>query len=55
MLLSEVAKALCGAACCYKNGAVRTCIKSHGRPVCSCSHCAPGAGRGIDCALSEKK
>ena len=31
--LSEVAKALCGA--------VGTCIKSQGRPVGSCSRCAP--------------
>ena len=26
--ISEVAKALCGAACCYKNGVVGTCIES---------------------------
>ena len=45
--LSEVAKALCGA--------VGTCIKSQGRPVCSCSRSAPGAGGRIDCALSGKK
>ena len=45
--LSEVAKALCGA--------VGTCIKSQGRPVCSCSRCAPGARGGIDCALLGKK
>ena len=32
-----------------------TCIKSQGRPVCSCSHCVPGAGGGIGCALSGKK
>ena len=31
--LNEVAKALCGAAC----------VKSQGRPVCSCSRCAPRA------------
>ena len=37
---SAVAKALCGAACCYKNCAVSTCFKSQGRPVCSCSRCA---------------
>ena len=35
--------------------AVDTCIKSQRRPVCSCSRCAPGAGDGIDCALSGKK
>ena len=45
--LSEGAKALCGA--------VGICIKSQGRPVCSCSCCAPGAGGSIGCALSEKK
>ena len=45
--LSEVAKALCGT--------VGTCIKSQERLVCSCSRCAPGAGGGIDCALSGKK
>ena len=43
----EVLKALCGA--------VDTCINSQGRPVYSCSCCAPGVGGGIDCALSEKK
>ena len=42
--LDGVAKALCGA--------VGTCIKSHGRPVCTCSRCAPGAGGDIACALS---
>ena len=46
----EVAKTLCDAAC-----AVSTLIKSQGRPVCSCSRCAPGVGGGIDCALSEKR
>ena len=45
--LSEVAKVLCGA--------VGTYIKSQGRPVSSCSRCAPGAGGGIGCALSGKK
>ena len=45
--LSEVAKALCGT--------VGTCIKSQGRPVCSCSRCTPGAGGGIGCVLSGKK
>ena len=45
--LNEVAKALCGA--------VDTCIKSRGRPVWSCSRCAPGAGSGIGFALSGKK
>ena len=44
---SEVAKALCSA--------VAACFKSQGRPVCSCSRCAPGAGGGIGCALSGKK
>ena len=44
---SEVAKALCGA--------VSTCVKSQGSPVCSCSRRAPGAGGGIGCALSGKK
>ena len=53
--LHGVAKALCGAASCFKNCAVGTCIKSQGRPVCSCSRCALGAGGGIGCALSEKK
>jgi hypothetical protein len=53
--LSEVAKLACGAACCYKNCAVGTCIKSGGRPVCSCSRYAPGAGGGIGCAISGKK
>lgn len=48
--LSEVAKAACGAACYYKNCAVGTCVKSGGRPVCTCSCCAPGAGGGISCA-----
>ena len=38
--LHGVAKALCGAACYYKNCAVGTCIKSQGRPVCNCSRCA---------------
>ena len=52
---SEVAKALCGATCYYKNCAIGICIKSQGRPVCSCSRCAPGAVGGIDCALSETK
>ena len=42
---SEVAIALCGAAC----------TKSRGRPVCSCSHCAPGTGGGIGWALSGKR
>jgi hypothetical protein len=45
--LSEVAKALCGV--------VGACIKSQGRPVCSCSRCAPGTGGGIGCVLSRKK
>jgi hypothetical protein len=45
--LSEVAKALCGA--------VGSCIKSQGRPVCSCFRCATGAGGGIGCALSRKR
>ena len=52
---SEVAKALCGAAGCYENCGVGTCIKSQGRPVCSCSFRTPGAGGSIDCALSGKK
>ena len=45
--LSEVAKAWCGA--------VGTFIKSPGRPFCSCSRCAPGAGGGLGCAMSGKK
>ena len=45
--LHGVAKALCGA--------VVNCIEYQGGPVCSCSRCAPGAGGGIDCALSGKK
>ena len=45
--LSEVAKALCNA--------VGTSIKSQGRPVCSCSRCALGAGDGIGCVLSGKR
>ena len=45
--LREVAKALCGA--------VGACIKSQGRPVCSCSRWALGPGGGIGCALSGKK
>ena len=45
--LNELVKALCGA--------VGTCIKSQGRPVCSCSRCASGAGGVIGCALSGKK
>ena len=44
---SEVAKAFCGA--------VGICIKSQGRPICSCSRCATDAGGGICCALSGKK
>ena len=44
---SEAAKALCGA--------VGTWIKSQGRPVCSCSRCAPGVGGGISCALFGNK
>ena len=51
--LSEVAKAACSTACCYKKCAVGTCIKSQRRPVCSCSRCAPGAGGGLDRALLE--
>ena len=43
--LSEVAKALCGAAC----------IESQGRLVCTCSHFAPGTEGNIGCALSGKK
>ena len=39
--LSEVAKALCGAAC----------IEYQERPVCSFSRCAPGVEGGIGCAL----
>ena len=31
--LSEVAKAVCGTVCRYKNGAAGTCINSQGRPV----------------------
>ena len=45
--LSEVAKALCGA--------VSTCVKSQGRPVCRCSRSTAGAGGGLGCALSGKK
>ena len=45
--LSEVAKAL--------RGAIDTCIKSQGRPVCSCSRGVSGAGGGIGYALSGKK
>ena len=44
---SEVAKAFCGA--------VGTWTKSQGRPVCSCSRCAPGVGGGIGCPLLGKK
>ena len=53
--LSEVAKALCGAACCYKNCAVGTFIESQERLACSCSRCAPDTDGGIDCALCEKR
>ena len=52
--LSEVAKALCSAACCYQNYAIGTCIKSQGRPIYSCSRYAPGAGGGIGLALLVK-
>ena len=45
--LSEAAKALCGA--------VVTCIKSQGRPVCNCYRCTPGTGGRIGCVLSGKK
>ena len=45
--LSGVAKALCGA--------VGTCIKYQGRPVCSCSRCALGTGGGFVCTLSGMK
>ena len=45
--LSEVAKASCGAA--------GTCVKSEGRPVCSCSHCVLGAAGAVGRALSGKK
>ena len=53
--LREVAIALCGAVCCYSNCAIGTCVKPQRRQVRSCSRCAPGAGGGIGCALSEKK
>ena len=53
--LCEIGKALSGAAYCYKNCAVGTCIKSQGRPVWSCSRCARGAEGGIGWALSGKK
>ena len=45
--LTELAKVSCGA--------VDTCIKSQGRPVCICSRFAPGAGGGIGFAPSGKK
>ena len=45
--LSDVVKVVCDA--------VATCTKSQGRPVCSCSRRAPGAGGGIGCALAGKK
>ena len=52
--LSEVAKAWCGAASCYKNCAASTSIKSQGRPVCSCSRCAPGARRYRLCTVRKE-
>ena len=45
--LREVAKVLCGA--------VGTCIKSPGRPFCTCCRCVPGTGGSIGCVLSGKK
>ena len=43
------------AVCCYKYCVVGNCVESQGRPICSGSRCAPGAGVGIGCALSGMK